>query len=352
MDKYCNYIIVGQGIAGTVLGQTLLDQNKSVLIIDDLSLSNASRIAAGLYNPIVFKRLVKSWMIDDLLPVMNKFYTDAEQLLNYKFYFERKIVKPFAEAHERALWQKKVNEEVGKYLSNDIHYDFLKDIIYNPLGVSEVLSGGNLKIEIFLDLFREYFKRENILLEEKINYNELMVNENNVVYKNISADKVIFCEGFKTIDNPYFSWLPFKLTKGEVITIKIPNAIIPDQFVINKGVFILPLGNGMYKAGATYEWNDLSEHPTEKGKEELMDKLNKVIKLPCEIIDHQAGIRPTVIDRRPLLGIHPKHKSLAVFNGLGTKGVMLAPYFAKHFADYLDKKNVLNKEVDINRFIK
>ena len=135
MDKHCNYIIVGQGIAGTVLAQTLLNQNKTVILIDDLSLSNASRVAAGLYNPIVFKRLVKSWMIDELLPVMNKFYADAEQLLNDKFYFERKIVKPFAEEQERKLWLKKVNEDVGTYLSKDIHDDFLNDIIYNPLGV-------------------------------------------------------------------------------------------------------------------------------------------------------------------------------------------------------------------------
>ena len=352
MDKQYNYIVVGQGIAGTVLAQTLLNQNKSVLIIDDNTLSNSSRIAAGLYNPIVFKRLVKSWMIDDLLPVMNKFYTDAEQLLDARFYFERRIVKPFAEEQERTLWQKKANDDVGKYLSKNIQDDFLNDIIYNPLGVSEVLSGGNLNIEVFLNLFREYFKKNNLLCEEKFNYSELIVNENNITYKSVSADKIIFCEGYKTIDNPYFSWLPFKLTKGEVITVKIPNAIIAEEFVINKGVFILPLGNEIYKVGATYEWNDLSEQPTEKGKEELINKLKKVIKLPFEIINHQAGIRPTVLDRRPLLGFHPAHKSLAVFNGLGTKGVMLAPYFAKHFADYLNNKITLNREVDIKRFVK
>lgn len=350
--KQVNCIIVGQGLAGTILAQTLLKENKSVLIIDDTSLSQASRIAAGLYNPVVFKRLVKSWLADDLIPFMDSFYTDAEQLLNTHFYFKKRMVKPFAEEQERILWEKKVSEDVGKYLSKTIHDDFLNDIIYNPLGVSEILSGGNLNTALFLEAFRNYFKQNNFLLEEIFDYGELIISENNVVYKNVSADKIIFCEGYKTIDNPYFSWLPFKLTKGEIITIKITDTEIDEEYVINKGVFILPLGNAIYKVGATYEWTDLTEQITEKGKNDLIDKLNKVLKVPFEIINHEVGIRPTVIDRRPLIGLHPEHNSLAVFNGMGTKGVMLAPYFSKQFVDFLAHENTLNKEVDIVRFWK
>ncbi len=350
--KQVNYIIVGQGLAGSILALTFLKQNKSVLIIDDSSLSQASRIAAGLYNPVVFKRLVKSWLADELLPFMDEFYTDAEKLLDEKFYFKKKIVKPFAEEQERKLWEKKVNEEVGKYLSEIIYDDFLNDSIYNPLGVSEIKHGGNLNTGLFLNSFRNYFKQNNLMLEEKFDYTQIIFSNDKVNYKNIEADIIIFCEGYKTIDNPYFSWLPFKLTKGEIITVRIPDFNIDDEFVLNKGVFILPLGNHIYKVGATYEWTDLSEQITEKGKTELIDKLKKVIKLPFEIIDHEAGIRPTVIDRRPLIGLHPKHNSLGVFNGMGTKGVMLAPYFANQFVSFLENKSALNKEVDILRFIK
>ena len=189
-------------------------------------------------------------------------------------------------------------------------------------------------------------------MEETFDYNRVSFSENKVVYKDIEADKIIFCEGYKTIDNPYFSWLPFKLTKGEILTVKIPDFKIDDEFVLNKGVFILPLGNNIYKVGATYEWNDLTEKTTEKGKLELEDKLKKVIKLPFEIIDQQAGIRPTVLDRRPLIGIHSENNKLAVFNGMGTKGVMLVPHFANQFADFLINNIPLNKEVDIDRFNK
>ncbi len=350
--KQINYIIVGQGLAGTILAQTLLKQNKSILVIDEPALSNASRIAAGLYNPVVFKRLVKSWMADELIPCMDEFYAGAEKLLNQKFYFKKRIVKPFAEEQERTLWEKKVNEEVGRYLSAIIFDHFQNESIHNPLGVSEILEGGNLNTALFLNCFRNYFSQNDCLLEETFDYNRVSFSENKVVYKDIEADKIIFCEGYKTIDNPYFSWLPFKLTKGEILTVKIPDFKIDDEFVLNKGVFILPLGNNIYKVGATYEWNDLTEKTTEKGKLELEDKLKKVIKLPFEIIDQQAGIRPTVLDRRPLIGIHSENNKLAVFNGMGTKGVMLVPHFANQFADFLINNIPLNKEVDIDRFNK
>ncbi len=349
--KTVDYIIAGQGLAGTILAQTLLKEGRSVSIIDEPGFSKASRIAAGLYNPVVFKRLVKSWLADDLLPFMDKFYPEAEQLLGVKFYFKKQILKPFAEEQEKVLWLKKCNEEIGKYLGKTIYDDYLDDIIYNPLGASEVIDAGNLDTSVFLNSFRQYFKENDLLIEEKFDHSALVISENSVTYKNLQAGKIIFCEGYRALDNPYFSWLPFKLTKGEILTIKLENNhVIPIDKVINKGVFILPLGSNTYKVGATYEWQDLSEDPTEKGRSELIEKLQKVIKVPFEITDHQAGIRPTVNDRRPLIGLHPEHRSLGVFNGLGTKGVMLAPYFAKQFAAFLEHQLPLDKEADIARF--
>ena len=348
--KKTDYIIVGQGIAGTILAQTLLKEGRSVVVIDVPGFSTASRIAAGLYNPVVFKRLVKSWLADDLLPFMDKFYPETEELLGTRFYFKKQILKPFAEEQEKILWLKKCNEDIGKYLGKTIYYDYLNDIIYNPLGASEIINAGNLDTKLFLSSFRDYFKKNEILIEEKFDHSAIIFAENSVVYKNIQANKIIFCEGYRSLENPYFSWLPFKLTKGEIITIKLDEEyVIPVDKVINKGVFILSLGNNTYKVGATYEWEDLSDEPTEKGKSDLIEKLQKVIKVPFEITDHQAGIRPTVNDRRPLIGLHPEHKKLGVFNGLGTKGVMLAPYFAKQFVNFLEHRQPLDKEADITR---
>jgi glycine/D-amino acid oxidase-like deaminating enzyme len=353
LNKKYNYIVVGQGIAGTVLAHTLLSEGKSVLIIDEGAEHSTSAIAAGLYNPVVFKRLVKSWLADELIPFMDVFYKEAEQLLGKQFYFKKQIVKLFVDEAEKAFWLKKSQEEVGIYLSKSIDTYFLNELIDNPHGSAEVVSAGNLDTRIFLSGFRNYFLQKECMLPDKFEHGDLSILEKGVSYRNNDADKLIFCEGYKTTQNPHFNWLPFKLTKGELITIKLPDtSVIPTEKVINKGVFILPLGNNTYKVGATYEWEDLSEQPTEKGKSYLIEKLKKVIQVPFEILSHQAGIRPTVLDRRPLIGLHPVHASLGIFNGMGTKGVMLAPYFAKQFSRYLDTGKALSDEVNCARFIK
>lgn len=353
MNKRFNYILIGQGIAGTVLAHTLMNEGKTVLIIDEGLEHSTSAIAAGLYNPVVFKRLVKSWMADELIPFMDTFYTEAEQLLGENFYHKKQIVKLFADTAEREFWLKKADEEVGSYLSKTIDDHFLTELIENPVGAAEVKSAGNLDTPTFLKAFHNYFLKKKCLLEAKFDYGDLSISEQGVSYRNQDADKLIFCEGYQAIQNPYFEWLPFKLTKGELLTVKLKeNAVIPLDKVINKGVFILPLGANLYKVGATYEWENLTEHPTEKGKQELIEKLQKVLRVPFEIIDHRAGIRPTVLDRRPLIGLHPEHKALGIFNGLGTKGVMLAPYFAKQFSLFLHKGKPLPEEANSDRFRK
>jgi glycine/D-amino acid oxidase-like deaminating enzyme len=352
MTKRVDYILVGQGIAGTVLAWTLIEQGKSVFIIDDPAYSNASRIAAGLYNPVVFKRLVKSWMADELIPIMDDFYPRIERKLNIKCYHKKQIVKLFAEPNEKEFWLKKTKEEVGKYLSPVINEEFLADIVNVTLGSSEVEHAGNLETLLFLNASSEYFRKHDLLLEERFSYNDLKILADRVNYKNTEASKIIFCEGHKNTDNPWFGHLPFKLTKGEIITVKLSHGhVIPDNKVINKGVFILPLGNNKYKVGSTYEWNELTDETTERGREELKGKLEKILKVPFEIIAHEAGIRPTVNDRRPILGLHPQHPALGIFNGMGTKGVMLAPYFAKQLVNFLENKTPLNSEVDIQRFL-
>lgn len=350
MKQHFDYVIIGQGISGTVLAITLLENGKSVLVIDDPKLSNASHVAAGLYNPVVFKRLVKSWMADELIPFMDKFYTKAEKLLNERFYYKKQIIKVFADENEKAFWLKKSEEEVGKYLNKQL-IDDPSIPVKAPFGMAEVLHAGNLNTTTFLNTAREFFRKEGMLLEEIFDHSLVDLHGPQPKYKDISASRMIFCEGYKASDNPFFKGLDFKLTKGEVLTVKLPQGVtIPEDMVINKGVFILPLQNDTYKVGATYEWNDLNESPTEKGRNELIEKLDKVITVHFEIIDHEAGIRPTVNDRRPILGVHPEHPGLAVFNGLGTKGVMLAPYFANQLIDHLEKGLPIDPQVQLSRF--
>ncbi len=345
-----DFLIVGQGIAGTALAHRLIKQGKTVLVIDEWDYSHSSKVAPGLYNPVVFKRLTKSWLIDDLLPVAEQFYAAIEKDINEVIHFKKEIIKLFSEENEKIFWKKKSAEkELENYLSATIDEDFEQNKVNCVCGAGFVKQAGYVDIKKMLRLYREYLKNNYLILEERFDYDSLKIESNGVEYKGVKATKLIFCEGYRTTINPYFDWLPFKLTKGEVITIKLVTPLTTDG-TINKGVFVLPVGNNTYRVGSTYEWDNLNEIPTEKGKAELSEKLSKVLKVPFKIIAHEAGIRPTVHDRRPLIGFHPEHKNLGVFNGMGTKGVLLAPYFSKHFAEVMEGKAVLNPEADIKRF--
>ncbi len=343
IKKY-DCIVVGQGLAGSVLALQLLWSGKKVMVISEPSLSSSSMVAAGLWNPVVFKRLTKSWMIDELLPEMIRFYSTVEKELGLQLIQERKITKLFSEEQEEALWLKKSGSDLHHYLENKIYQQH--SLTGNKY--SFVLNCGNLHIPLFLGSTKNYLQQQEAYTGEIFDYSVLQLNAGGVGYKNVRAAAVIFCEGHCCAHNPYFRWVPLKPAKGEVITISCKDLDL--EHVLNKGIFILPLGNDTYKVGATYEWEDLSESPTEKGKNYLLEKLNRLISKPYSILKHEAGIRPSVIDRRPVMGNHPQHSALKLFNGMGTKGVMLAPYFARHFSDFMEGKCPLLKEVDLERF--
>lgn len=347
MEK--DYLIVGQGIAGSVLAYSLIQQGKRVLLLDENNAYSSSKVAAGLYNPIVFKRIVKSWMVDDVLPVANELYANMEDAFGKKFHFKREIVKLFISEEERSFWNSKAAQaDLTHFLSNELAMSFHTDFIHNPYGCSFVKQSGYADVNVLLDSMKNYLIQLESYQFTKFDFDALTLLPSGVEYKGIKATKILFCEGYKVTSNPYFNWLPMVLTKGEILQVRIPN--FECEKVVNKGVFILPLGGDLYKVGATYEWKDLSESPTERGKSELVEKLKQVIKVPFEVVAHEAGVRPTVKDRRPVIGIHPDYPQLGIFNGMGTKAILLAPYFALQFCTYLEGASILNPEVDIKRF--
>lgn len=345
-----DFIIVGQGIAGSVLSLSLMAADYNVLVIDAPNLSSSSKIAAGIWNPIVFKRLTKSWLADDLIPELQSFYSFWGEELNTALIHQRSIIKAFTEEQEKNLWIKKATDG-NLFLDNQVYEDLSIDEANTIKSYSKVLHAGNLDVAHFIAHVKIYLKNKQSYLEEEFDYNTLQISTNEILYKNIKASNIIFCDGHLITQNPYFNWIPMKPAKGEILTIYC-EALKLKQDIFNKGFFIMPLGNDLYKVGATYEWEALNDIPTEKGKAELEKKLNTIISSPYQIISHDAGIRPSTIDRRPVVGAHPDFKNAFVFNGMGTKAVMLAPYFAKQLVSNIKNNTPIDSEVNPNRFRK
>tara|TARA_B110000238_G_scaffold200883_1_gene252955 strand:- start:11866 stop:12918 length:1053 start_codon:yes stop_codon:yes gene_type:complete len=345
-----DFIIVGQGLAGTLLAHDLIDAKKNILIIDKKLKASASKVAAGLINPVGMKRCIPSFMSDVYLPKALNTYRSLEKKLKVSFLDLKPIVRLFSNLDVKRDWEIKYsNENMDKYISsfnNSDKFSFLKD----SFGSANVEPAGHLDVNLFLDKSREYFKLNNLLINEIFNFD--FFDENNISYKSITAKKIIFCEGFRLRENPFFKYLPITPTKGEVIKIRVPSKKNFGR-IISKGIYILPLGDYIYLVGATYNRIDFTDALTEQGQAFLKTKINEVLNVDYEIVSSVAGVRPTTKDRRPLLGLHPKHPSIAVFNGLGTRGVLQGPSLSNELCDFLIRsksENSISKFNNISRF--
>ncbi len=342
-----DYLIVGQGIAGSMLAWFLLKAGQKVIIVDEYNPNSASQIASGIINPITGKRLVKSWRIDELLPFAIETYRDIEKIFGINILNEKTICRIFSNKEDQQFFRQK--HELEELPEN------IKPIKEFPACFRETSLGGveisgvyQLDYALLLKTLRTWFIGKGIMLEEKFQFAKLQLKGERILYGDLSASKIIFCEGSDAKGNPYFPDLPFNLAKGEILIVKMPG--FPEDRIWHKGVFIAPLGNELFRVGSTYEWDFEDGLPSEKGKEELVKKLSKAVNLEFQVVEHYAAIRPTVADRRPLLGFHPRHPQLGIFNGLGTKGASLAPFFANQFVEGLINGKNLDKEVVNERF--
>jgi len=340
-------LIVGGGLAGVCVAHEILRRDCQVTLIDS-GINHSSAIAAGIINPMTFRKMVKTWMGDELIPFLREFYSDLEHKIGQQFFFERTIRRAFSTAHERELWLERERDEEYRNYIFPISTDDTPPYVREEFGTGVVKCPGYIDAKTFLDANQTYLRRKGILRTEEFDFDQLDVDQSS--YNGERFDAIVFSEGYRGKQNPFFQYLPLETTKGEVLTLNIQG--LDTKEIVNRKCFILPTHNGVYKLGATFTWKTTDISLTEEAKKELLGQYSDLIKKPFHVVDHEAGIRPTVADRRPLIGEHPKHKGIYIFNGMGTKGYMIAPYFARHFVEHLLDHHELLEEVSIVRFQK
>lgn len=345
--KDVDFIIVGCGLASIAFCEELRAKHKSFVVFDDDS-QKSSVVAAGLYNPVILKRFSEVWKAKEQLELVSTLYYKIEADLNIKIDHKLQLLRRFTSVEEQNLWFSASDKpNLEPYLSTQLVKNYNKNVDA-PFGFGSVLQAGRLDTEKLIVSYKTFIKEIDSLYETTFDYNNLSINKDALEYDNLNAKHIIFAEGFGVKKNPYFNQIPLNGTKGEVLTIRAEDLNI--DYAIKSSVFIIPIGDNLYTVGSTYNWDDKTNTPTEKAKNELLSKLKTFITCDFEVVEHVAGIRPTVNDRRPLVGRHAKYHNLYVLNGLGTRGVMIAPFVAKALFNFIEKGEPLDKEIDINRF--
>ena len=344
-----DFIVVGNGLAGISFSEIALQNNKSIFVFDNNS-QPSSKVAGGLYNPVVLKRFSEVWKAKEQIEFAFPLYHNIQSRLNVIFDYELPILRKLFSIEEQNNWFQAADKlNLAPFLAPKLSKQKY-DAIDSPFHYGKVNHTGYLEISTLIESYSKYLKSLNCYSTEAFDYNEIQFLESGIQYKDIQAKNIIFAEGFGLHTNPFFNDLPLDGTKGELLIIKAPNLHL--DVVIKSSVFILPIGKDLYKVGATYDWKDKTNNPTEEGKKELVDKLKELISCDFEIVEHFAGVRPTVKDRRPLVGTHPIHPQLHVLNGLGTRGVMLGPYLANQLFQHIDNGAPLENEINIERCYK
>ncbi len=302
-----------------------------------------------MINPIVFRRTTKSWRVDEFTPYLESFYKKIEALVGLNFFHPISIRRIFAHEQERNEWEKKqLQPEYSSYLNEISTEDNAFSNPKNNFGTGTIERAYYVSTVTFMEQAYRFLEEKNFIQYEEVNYSDF--DTTTTSYKDEVYEKIFFCQGYTNAENPWFGSLPIQCTKGETLTVH--STQLPKDVSLNLKCFVLPIGNQEFKVGATYDWNSTDLSITEKGKEQLEAHLKTLTDAPYTIIDQKAGIRPTVLDRRPLLGKHSEFQNLILYNGLGTKGYMMAPLLANELLDHVFNNSPLDPEVNIQRFEK
>ena len=348
--KQFDYIIVGQGLAGTILSFRLRRLGKSVCVIDKYREITSSKVAPGAYNPMVLKRFTPCWKVEEQLKPLYAFINEFESHYNTQIHQPLKLWRKFHSVQEQNLWMEKSEKSRLTPFMNPVFKKNPHHKLNADFGFGEVNHSGRVVLSKMISILRDDLLSTASILDEDFDFKSLVVQTDKIEYKSVYADKIVFCEGHRLSDNPFFNYLPLMRTKGELITVKLKGLNVSEH--IKSNISILPLGDDVYKVGATFNWDDKDEDCSEEGKKELLDKLQALVNIEPKIIKQEAGLRPTVKDRRALLGAHPKHDNMYVFNGLGTRGLLISPFLCLQLVGFMEDKVSLDVEVDVKRYEK
>ena len=340
------YLIVGQGLVGTWMSYHFDNAGISYKVINDANIQSATSVASGVMNPVTGRRIVQTWMIEAILPYAVMQYQGIAKRLNIEIIKSAPIVLIHPSQQMKESFDYRMDHE-NIYLFNQDPTTWTP-YFKMPYGIGAIDECYWMDLNTMTLSWEKYLTTNGKILNAHFDYKDIELNNKGVKWKNIQAEKIIFCDGVNALNNPYFNTLPFAPNKGEALIIKVPG--LPNKHIYKNNVSIVPWKDDLFWVGSSYEWSFNDANPTIAFKEKMIQSLDQFLEIPYQVVDHITGIRPANTQRRPFVGVHPLYPQLAICNGMGTKGCSLAPYFTNELMMHLEQGLTIEPEASIDRF--
>jgi glycine/D-amino acid oxidase-like deaminating enzyme len=347
--KQVDFVILGFGIAGAIIARELIQRGKRVLVIDSAQ-NTATAIAGGTIHPTVLRYYTKVWRGDEFWPVAKSHYRDWSEELSVPLITSEGLIRVFDSLDELRLWNKRREQDFwAQYLSPlslDHSSAFPAIIAPFALGLSDDFLRFNPKL--LLDKYRQMLTEHGQYIQSALSFHsstELYGAINQLGY---NTHGVILAQGHQQDFWPGMSQgNPIKAKKGQYLIIECPGLKI--SRVVKSKFFLIPLGDNRYQVGATYA-RDKDNNAQEDSLERVKADLDRLLAHPYKVVDCWTGTRPGTQDRKPILGALSPQDNLYVFNGLNSRGLLMAPLLGQWLANYILDDTEFPKEVSISRF--
>ncbi len=344
---HVDYLIIGQGISGTMLSWYLQKEGKTFMVMDEPQPFSSSRVAAGIINPVTGRRYAYTWMIDEVMPFAVDAYRELEKYLGLTLVHERSIIDFFPSAQMRNAFVERITEN-DTYLHSFPDQNHFNQYFNYEFGCGEIRPAYMISLQLLLQAWRKKLLDDGSLSEEKFNQDQLVMKNESIRYQEIQAHKIIFCDGNDGTANPWFDKLPFAPNKGEALVIECDELL--NRHVYKKGLILAPFEENRYWLGSNYQWSFENDQPSAAFLKQATKLLDQWLKKPYRVLEHKASVRPATLERRPFVGLHPVHRQAGILNGMGTKGTSLAPFFAHQLVQHLVHNFPITPEAEVNRF--
>ena len=342
-------LIIGQGICGSLLSWFLEQRGVSYLVADDARPQTASRIATGIINPVSGRMFEKAWMIDEVMPYAHELYTTIGNQLGTSLIAQKDLLDFFPSPQMRLSFTEQADAGRDFLAYPDDEYDF-DAFINHSFGYGIIRPCYAVQMGTLVASWRKHLLSNHKLIEKKIEINGKDILASVSEQYDITAKKIIFCDGAEAATGSLFGLLPFAVNKGESLLVRIPG--FPENHIFKKTYSLVPLGNELFRWGASYIWKTNDPLPTTAFREQAENQLRHFIKLPFTVEDHQAAFRPATVERRPFAGFHPLVAEAGILNGMGSKGASLAPWFTRQMANMICDGVPVQPEANTERFRK